>query len=339
MKVKKVFAGTPVKCIVFIFFCQIILCIISFIVMKETVCYSSSSYNSNKLKKNTTTLYNNIECPSFIGDKSHPDFICKEEILKYRNRTSEKLSPYEGKWHSQFWEDYFIYTEFFHHDRYKSNNHDRDYTFIELGAYNGLDGSNSYFYEYILNWKGILIEASTLNYVNLELNRNRTSNVVTIHAGICNTDKPKLLTIWGGESLTANNRPEKLFHSDYRSNAICLKMNDIIEGVLHNNIDNKTIKHIDYFSMDVEGQELEIILTHDWIKYPVFVVSIETAIQPLLGGTAEYQHEKRCALFKRGLCRWPFYDEFIPPTGPYNDKPHFSINNEIWINPKLMSTI
>ena len=98
--------------------------------------------------------------------------------------------------------------------------------------------------------------------------------------------------------------------------------------------DTNSIERIDYFSMDVEGQELEIILTHDWVRYPVFVVSIEVAVQPLLSGTAEYQHEKRCALYQRGLCHWPFYDNFVPPVATTDRQ--FTRNNEIWVNPRLL---
>jgi hypothetical protein len=171
--------------------------------------------------------------------------------------------------------------------------------------------------------------------------------VATVHGGVCHEGGPQLLTLWGGASLTANNRKEAnyIFHDDNESLAVCLPMRTYMEMLEQrfrslNQSGDKVRRIVDYFSMDVEGNELDIILSHDWVRWPVFVVSIEVAVQPLLSGTAEYQHQKRCALFERGLCRWPFYDLYTPPVpsndSSYQPETHFSLNNEIWVNPALL---
>jgi hypothetical protein len=287
-----------------------------------------------------------VKCPPTV-DHSHPDFVCPAGVLamrrslRYRNDGAEEYERLGGAnlFCSQFWEDWFLYTEFFHEPRYNESTTSGTpkHTFIELGGYDGKSGSNSYFYDKALGWKGIVLEASTLNYVSLEKTR-LSPRVTTIHGAVCR--RSELLTLWGGASLTANNREEAngLFHDDNQSISVCLPMTSYIEMVQRwrqqQHHDNTRIERIDYFSMDVEGQELDIILTHDWVRYPVFVVSIEVAVQPLLSGTAEYQHEKRCALYQRGLCRWPFYDNFVPPVATTDGQ--YSRNNEIWVNPRFL---
>lgn len=300
-----------------------------------------------------------LKCPAFSNKTRHPQFVCPPDVLRQRrvlqkNHTTE----YErlggaGTFVSQFWEDWFVYSEFFHHDRYRGVGN----TFVELGGYDGRSGSNSYFFDKTLGWRGLLLEASTPNYVLMEEAR-LSRRVATIHGAVCRPPA-RLLTLWGGQSLTTNNRQSAngLFHGADESVSICMPMTHYLQlmeatAVLgepgerwtftssSGNTVGSYIQRIDYFSMDVEGQELEIIETHDWVRYPVFVVSIEVAVQPLLSGTAEYQHAKRCALYQRGMCRWPFYDDFKPPV-PFDggQSEHFSLNNEIWVNPLFLSTI
>lgn len=45
--------------------------------------------------------------------------------------------------------------------------------FIEVGAFDGLYGSNTFFFEKERNWKGILIEPHTLNYQEMYNNSGR----------------------------------------------------------------------------------------------------------------------------------------------------------------------
>ena len=40
--------------------------------------------------------------------------------------------------------------------------------FVEIGAYDGIEGSNCYHFEKYMNWKGIAIEPSKLQQKNLK---------------------------------------------------------------------------------------------------------------------------------------------------------------------------
>ena len=44
--------------------------------------------------------------------------------------------------------------------------------FLEIGAFNGIEGSNCYHFEKFMNWQGIAVEASPLQFEKLKKNRN-----------------------------------------------------------------------------------------------------------------------------------------------------------------------
>ena len=56
------------------------------------------------------------------------------------------------------------------------------------------------------------------------------------------------------------------------------------------------VKHVDYFSLDVEGTELEILETIDWQAVQIDVLTIEYAV-PGGGPASEVKLKKMRALF------------------------------------------
>ena len=50
--------------------------------------------------------------------------------------------------------------------------------FIEVGAFNGVAGSNTYFFEKERGWKGMLIEPHSLNYKDMVEKSDRTNSVM-----------------------------------------------------------------------------------------------------------------------------------------------------------------
>ena len=59
-------------------------------------------------------------------------------------------------------------------------------SFLEMGALDGLMYSNTYAFEQVLGWKGVLIEASPKSFERLA--RNRPSQH-TIHAAVCDSER------------------------------------------------------------------------------------------------------------------------------------------------------
>jgi len=195
-------------------------------------------------------------------------------------------------WLSQEKEDRFLYEHFFH--GFKEG------TFVELGALDGLRFSNTYIYEHAFDWKGLLIEGETDNYVALERNRGQGPNAVTLHAAICSSDK--ILNLYGtgpeANSLLENTKRKKSW-------APCLKMNDALK--------RSGINQIDFLSLDVEGAELETLSTMDFTRTPTFVILVE-----MRKVDEDTNPEIRKYLYEHGFCR------FADGIGH---------SNEVWINP------
>ena len=55
-------------------------------------------------------------------------------------------------------------------------------TFVEFGARNGVEHSNTLYFERTLGWRGILVEADPTQYRNLQTNRPRSW---TYHGAVC----------------------------------------------------------------------------------------------------------------------------------------------------------
>ena len=115
------------------------------------------------------------------------------------------------------------------------------FTFMEIGAYDGMKESNTFFFEKCLNWTGVLAEAHPRTFQRL-LKSPRT--VEKRHVAVCET--PQLVTISRHDGtpahiVTADTRQGKLVD--------CLPMSRIVESY----------NRIDFLSLDVEGHEPQAI--------------------------------------------------------------------------------
>lgn len=175
----------------------------------------------------------------------------------------EKHLPYPQPWE-------YIYENFFLN---KKNGF-----FIDVGASNGLDSSNTSLFEFYLNWNGICIEPHTLQYNKLIKNRNcKTYNC-------CIGNKDSMGEFWEIEGpvspLSGLKETYDPKHVD-RINKEVLNLNDIIlkkdiqVKTLSSIIDENNISYIDYLSIDVEGAELHVLEGINFEKHYIDVISIE----------------------------------------------------------------
>ncbi|XP_015117741.1 uncharacterized protein LOC107041631 isoform X2 [Diachasma alloeum] len=133
--------------------------------------------------------------------------------------------------------------------------------FIECGAYDGETRSNTWVLEKQLNWTGILIEADPINFTKM-LNKNRRAyvsptclsikkypmhvpflmarNIGRIHAPHKHNDP----------SIT--NSPDRA-HEGMHVGVQCFPLASYIAAL--------QIKTVDYFSLDIEGHELDVLET------------------------------------------------------------------------------
>lgn len=141
---------------------------------------------------------------------------------------------------SQFNQDISLYYNYF---QGKKNGY-----FLEIGAYDGITISNTYFFEKNFNWKGILIEGGEKNCKKLKGNSIYRKKSIIICSPICKTS-----------SIDYND--DGYMGSIIHSN----NTNHIRKcNTLKNITSFFKIKEIDLFSLDVEGSELEVLETFDF---------------------------------------------------------------------------
>jgi len=147
----------------------------------------------------------------------------------------------------------------------------RQGVFVECGAADGESLSNSLFFELHRNWTGVLIEGNPRYYPAL-LSKNR--NAYVVRACLSTITKPqtvkfKLATYYGGID-------NKLQTSHIRRFGLASKPSVDVQCFSFTSITAALgIQHIDYFSLDVEGPELEILRTIDWTQLSIDVITVE----------------------------------------------------------------
>jgi len=166
---------------------------------------------------------------------------------------------------SQFGQDLFVLNEL----NFKKNGF-----FVEFGATNGINGSNTYLLENKFNWRGILAEPAKIFYD--ELNKNRKCFIETN-------------LVW------KNSQSRLLFHEDFAGGLSTIKKfidhdtqirkknkEYILETISLNDLLVKynAPKIIDYLSIDTEGSEFDILNNFDFNKYKFRIITCEHNFTP-----------------------------------------------------------
>jgi FkbM family methyltransferase len=143
--------------------------------------------------------------------------------------------------------------------------------YIEFGASNGLDLSNTYLLESKYQWAGILSEPGRNWHKDLAANRTA---IIDQRAVASKTGETRnFLEASEGEYSTLEEYSASGSHQHTRNNAQqytveTVSLNDLLEQ-------NKSPRHIQLISIDTEGSELEILENFDFNKYYVELFFIE----------------------------------------------------------------
>ncbi|CAE8609815.1 unnamed protein product [Polarella glacialis] len=146
----------------------------------------------------------------------------------------------------------------------------RNKTYLEMGALDGVMFSNSKFYEDTMGWSGILIEAQPRNAARLLKNRPKSKNfpMAVCKEGVGHLTFRGSGPVAGVEDDMSDDFKAR-FHikdADTRVQVPCKPLSRIVQDA--------DTKHIDFFSLDVEGGELSVLETMDW-DVPVCVWLVE----------------------------------------------------------------
>ncbi|XP_013399119.1 uncharacterized protein LOC106165457 [Lingula anatina] len=172
--------------------------------------------------------------------------------------------------------------------------------YVESGAFDGEDHSNSLFFEKSRDWKGLLIEPDPWTFEAL-IQKNRKAYVVNTCIAIGKSPERTEFTFaseLGGIAKKSAAVPKAEAGSVRGTGRIqCFPILSLLAAV------GQT--HVDYFSLDVEGAEIEILKSFPWTQVTVDVWTIEYAVHGGGAGTAEREKEireifKKTDLYKEG---------------------------------------
>ena len=189
------------------------------------------------------------------------------------------------------------------HERYFKNK--RNGVFLELGALDGVKYSNTKFFEDTLGWTGVLIEPLSDQFEKCKVNRPK-SKIYNYIAS--NSEGSKNLYQNDATSSVTDHTSSRhfdKFHKHKNINVLsieCKKLGDILHDA--------GITYIDFWSLDVEGAEYDVLQSMDW-NIPVGVICIESFPEE-----EELNNKCRQILRKNGF----IYDGRVA-------------HNELWINP------
>lgn len=164
-------------------------------------------------------------------------------------KSLKKKCDWPKSWHSKSRsEEQFLYEYYFCQQKTG--------TYLEMGAVDGVWRSNTLNFEKKMGWKGVLIEASSAGK-RIKDNRSPTSNAIILEAA-CDQENGKieqLKSVWGENK-------------------------DIPCSPLGSHLKKAGVKKLDFFVLDVEGNELAVLKTMDWnIPVGVFVIELSGIVK------------------------------------------------------------
>lgn len=183
-----------------------------------------------------------------------------------------------ANFYSQQGQDQFVYEEYFQN---KKNG-----VFVDIGAYDGIRYSNTFFFEKSLGWKGICIEPIPSIFRELQKNRN----CICIQGCIAPEKKQAefLHVIGRSEMLSGLLDVYPEIHirriqyelQEYGGTyeiipVLCYPLNELLQ--------EQGINHINLLSLDTEGGELDILRSIDFTHVQIDVIIVENNYKdPLL---------------------------------------------------------
>jgi FkbM family methyltransferase len=222
------------------------------------------------------------------------------EVLQQLNgANAQQLLKYFSQSKSQLRQDLFVLSRL----DFKKQGY-----FVEFGATNGYDLSNTYLMEKEFGWSGILAEPATIWHK--ELKKNRSCNIETDCVWKDSTSTFTFNQVAVAELSTINSYSNTDGHRKARKegrtySVKTISLNDLLSKY-------NAPQQIDYLSIDTEGSEYEILSNFDFSKHTFQIITCEHNYTPM--------REKLYALLtRRGYQRVfenlsLFDDWYIKPT-------------------------
>ena len=157
--------------------------------------------------------------------------------------------------------------------------------FIEIGANDGIHQSNTFYLEKNKNWSGLLVEPGKEAFSRLIKNRSKRNIFVNAACVPFYYDKDFVnfndyyLMGYIDEINTDNNLTEhQIYSEEYLNNTDQVHSSYLVPAKNLNTIllENNAPKNIDFFALDVEGEELSVLEGLDSKTFTIELLLIES---------------------------------------------------------------
>jgi FkbM family methyltransferase len=145
----------------------------------------------------------------------------------------------------------------------------RDGYFVEFGATDGVNISNSYFFEKHLGWKGIVAEPARMWHHDIAINRNchvETQCVWSSSGAVLQFSEVAELSTLSDFAEIDHHAKTRQKNTKYDVRTISL--DDLLTRY-------DAPRHIDYLSIDTEGSEFDILNAFDFTRHTFGVITCE----------------------------------------------------------------
>lgn len=184
------------------------------------------------------------------------------------------MNTWDGVWYGQYKQDKYAWEHFF-------KNRTEPGVFLDVGASDGVRFSNSYAFEQ-MGWTGLCVEAR--ESAAIKCKQARPGSVVENVAIAAKTGMVQFMEIEGyGEGLSGvvdeydprhvSRIRQDVKHPDCKSPVP--RVYSVQSVPLQDLLDKHGLKHIHYFSLDVEGSELTVLKSIDWSCTTIDVIDVE----------------------------------------------------------------
>lgn len=171
------------------------------------------------------------------------------------------------EYYSQVGQDKFIFETFFRSAK--------EGFFVDVGAYDGVTGSNTCFFERTLGWAGLCFEASPSQFPALQ--QRRRSPCINIAVGDHSGEEVFLDVVAGYTQMSGLlsdlNDPRLIRanpqHAEREVRVAVRPLSELL--------DEHGVTTVDYCSIDVEGAEMRVLKGIDFDRHRISVLSIENA--------------------------------------------------------------
>ena len=153
-------------------------------------------------------------------------------------------------------------------------NEKKNGTFVDVGAFDGINLSNTYILEKDFEWNGICIEANSKTFQKLKDVRK----CICVNEMLSDSCGDIIRLQHMGELSYGNRNVFNIDVEEMKKNHTTLdtSIEDCKTNTLMNVLDKNNIPNIiDYLSIDVEGMEYDILRLFDFNKYHINTLTVE----------------------------------------------------------------